>query len=126
MDLKSVSPAAGHGEARQGSEKHPANTAPAPTTQDIAASNSLADLRIVDSSKYQLMPDMSPAEFEALKADIAERGVVVPIDIDDAGEILDGHHRYRAWAELKKPDGACMGRIAAGDAVSDRHPRTLC
>jgi len=36
---------------------------------------------------------MTPAEFEALKADIAERGVVVPIDIDEDGEILDGHHR---------------------------------
>jgi len=48
------------------------------------------------------MPDMSPAEFEALKADIAERGVVVPIDVDESGEILDGHHRYRAWAELHK------------------------
>ena len=57
---------------------------------------------IRDTSKYQLMPDMSPAEFEALKADIAQRGVVVPIDIDETGEIIDGHHRYRAWAELHK------------------------
>jgi ParB-like chromosome segregation protein Spo0J len=62
----------------------------------------LADLRPRDTSKYQLMPDMSPAEFETLKADIARRGVVVPIDVDETGEILDGHHRYRAWAELKK------------------------
>jgi ParB-like chromosome segregation protein Spo0J len=61
-----------------------------------------AQTPIVDTSKYQLMPDMSPAEFEALKADIAERGVLVPIDVDETGEILDGHHRYRAWADLKK------------------------
>jgi hypothetical protein len=33
---------------------------------------------IRDTSKYQLMPDMSLAEFEALKADIIQRGVVVP------------------------------------------------
>jgi len=58
--------------------------------------------KIRDTSKYQLMPDMTPAEFEALKADIVERGVVVPIDVDETGEILDGHQRYRAWAELKK------------------------
>jgi ParB-like chromosome segregation protein Spo0J len=57
---------------------------------------------IQDTGKYQLMPDMSPAEFEALKADIAQRGVMVPIDVDESGEILDGHHRYRAWAELHK------------------------
>jgi ParB-like chromosome segregation protein Spo0J len=54
------------------------------------------------NATYQLMPDMSPAEFEALKADIAQRGVVVPIDVDEHGNILDGHNRYRAWAELKK------------------------
>ena len=57
---------------------------------------------IKDTGKYQLLPDMGPAEFEALRADIAERGVVVPIDIDEAGEIIDGHHRYRAWLALKK------------------------
>lgn len=73
-------------------------------------SNSLTDLvarvgdaiAIRDTSKYQLMPDMSPAEFEALKADIAQRGVVVPIDVDEQGQILDGHHRHRAWVELHK------------------------
>ena len=57
---------------------------------------------IRDTSKYQLMPEISPAEFEALKADIAQRGVVVPIDVDEDGEILDGHNRYRAWRQLNK------------------------
>src|SRR5436190_6929477 len=61
-----------------------------------------AETTIRDTAKYQLMPDMSPAEFEAFKADIAQRGVVVPIDIDETGEIIDGHHRYRAWTELHK------------------------
>ena len=55
---------------------------------------------IKDTGKYQLLPDLPVAEFEALKADIAERGVVVPIDIDEDGEILDGHTRFRAWREL--------------------------
>jgi hypothetical protein len=52
--------------------------------------------------KYQLLPPMTPQAFEALKADIAQRGVVVPIDVDENGDILDGHNRYRAWLELKK------------------------
>ncbi len=43
---------------------------------------------------------MPPEQFEALKADIAERGVLVPIDVDEQGHILDGHHRYRACVEL--------------------------
>lgn len=52
--------------------------------------------------RYQFMPDLAPDTFAALKADIASRGVVTPIDIDEDGNILDGHNRYRAWLELKK------------------------
>lgn len=51
-------------------------------------------------NKYQIMPDMTPDEFEALKADIKHKGVVVPIEYDTDGNILDGHHRFRAFAEL--------------------------
>ena len=56
------------------------------------------------TGKYQVMPNMPPEQFEALKADIAERGVLVPIDVDEQGHILDGHHRYRACAELGLTD----------------------
>jgi hypothetical protein len=52
------------------------------------------------TEKYQVMPSMPPDQFEALKADIAERGVLTPIDVDEDGHILDGHHRYRACTEL--------------------------
>ena len=27
---------------------------------------------------------------------------MVPIDVDEQGQILDGHHRHRAWVELHK------------------------
>ena len=50
--------------------------------------------------KYQLMPDLSPEDYAALKADIAERGVQVAIEYDEDGNILDGHHRLRACSEL--------------------------
>ena len=56
------------------------------------------------TEKYQVMPPMPPEQFEALKADIAERGVLVPIDVDEQGHILDGHHRYRACMELGLTD----------------------
>ncbi len=52
------------------------------------------------TEKYQVMPSMPPEQFEAPKADIAERGVLVPIDVDEDGHILDGHHRYQACTEL--------------------------
>lgn len=50
--------------------------------------------------QYQLLPGLTTDEFAALKADIAERGVMVPIEFDENGTVLDGHHRLRACAEL--------------------------
>ena len=49
---------------------------------------------------YQPMPDLTPAEYEALKADIEANGVMVPIEVDENGAILDGHNRQRICAEL--------------------------
>jgi ParB-like chromosome segregation protein Spo0J len=54
--------------------------------------------------KYQVLPSMAPEQFEALKADIEERGVLTPIDVDEDGHILDGHLRYRACVELGLTD----------------------
>ncbi|MDP9434170.1 MAG: helix-turn-helix domain-containing protein [Actinomycetota bacterium] len=47
---------------------------------------------------FQVMPDLTPDELAALEADIAERGVVVPVVLDQHGRVLDGHHR-RAIAD---------------------------
>ena len=56
----------------------------------------MADIK---PEKYQLLPER-PEEFEALKQDIAERGVIVPVVVDEFGAILDGHNRARACREL--------------------------
>ena len=50
--------------------------------------------------KYQLLPDLPQEEFEALKADIAARGVQYAVIQDEQGNTLDGHQRERALAEL--------------------------
>lgn len=50
---------------------------------------------------YQTMPSLTAEEYAALKADIARRGVVVPVVVDQHGATLDGHHRLRAVAELR-------------------------
>ncbi len=50
---------------------------------------------------YQLLPALSAEDFAALKADVAARGVLVAVEVDEAGAILDGHHRVRAWSELR-------------------------
>jgi ParB-like chromosome segregation protein Spo0J len=50
------------------------------------------------------VPDFEPLkpwEYEALKADIARRGVLVPVEFDeDTGEVVDGHHRLHIANEL--------------------------
>jgi site-specific DNA-methyltransferase (adenine-specific) len=50
--------------------------------------------------KYQVLPDLPPEEFEALKADIAQRGVQYAVIQDEKGNTLDGHQRERAVSEL--------------------------
>lgn len=50
--------------------------------------------------KYQLLPPLSDKDYEDLKKDVARHGVLVPIERDEHGELLDGHHRVRAWTEL--------------------------
>jgi len=50
--------------------------------------------------QYQLLPALSEEEYQNLKADIAERGVMVPIEIDEDGNILDGYHRIKICDEL--------------------------
>jgi ParB-like chromosome segregation protein Spo0J len=42
-----------------------------------------------------LVPPLAESDFERLKADIKANGVRHPIEVDEDGNILDGHHRYR-------------------------------
>ena len=45
------------------------------------------------TGQYQLFDPLRAEEYDALKADIQKRGVLVPVEVDDDGNILDGHHR---------------------------------
>lgn len=49
---------------------------------------------------YQVMPPLTPEQYAALRADIKARGVVVPVEVDEAGAILDGHNRAAIATEL--------------------------
>ena len=42
---------------------------------------------------YQLLPPLATADFQRLKESIIERGVEIPVVIDEDGEIIDGHNR---------------------------------
>lgn len=65
---------------------------------------------------YQLLPELSDTAFEILKTDIRAHGVLVPIEIDDCGRILDGNHRCRAVRELAAEGVAvpCPAIVRAG------------
>ena len=49
---------------------------------------------------YQLLDPPSPEDYAALKADIAERGVMIPVELDEDGNVIDGHHRKMICEEL--------------------------
>ena len=49
---------------------------------------------------YQLLPGLSPEEYDALRSDISAHGIRVPVDVDENGQVLDGHHRSLIAAEL--------------------------
>ena len=47
-----------------------------------------------------LLPPLSEEEYALLKADIRARGVMIPIELDSDGAILDGESRVRACRDL--------------------------
>src|ERR1035441_2822471 len=51
---------------------------------------------------WQFLPELTTEEYQCLKADIAAQGVLVPLVIDaDTGDVIEGHHRLKAWTELQ-------------------------
>jgi len=52
------------------------------------------------NGKYQLLPSLSKDEYMGLKEDIAKMGVLMPVEFDEEGGVLDGHHRLKACREL--------------------------
>ena len=77
------------------------------------------------SQNYQVMPELSETDFEALKADIAERGVMVPVEYDEDGNILDGHHRVKACHELGIKDWRRLVRKDFSEEEKRTHARQL-
>lgn len=51
---------------------------------------------------YQVFEDLPSEQFQAFMEDIRVRGVLVPIEVDEEGLVLDGHQRARAVLALEK------------------------
>ena len=72
-------------------------------------------------NKYQLLPPLSEEEYTALKEDIAKRGVLVPVEYDEDGNILDGHHRVKACEELGIKNWPSIVRIGMSEDEKAEH-----
>ncbi len=70
---------------------------------------------------WQLLPGLGDDEYIALKNDIAARGVMVPVELDEHGAILDGHHRMRACRELGITDVPVVVRRGWDDEAKVAH-----
>jgi ParB-like chromosome segregation protein Spo0J len=75
--------------------------------------------------KYQVMPDLTVSEYEELKADIAARGIMIPIELDEHGNVLDGHHRMKICEELGMLNYPTVVRSGMTDADKRLHARKL-
>ena len=62
--------------------------------------NGLDFLRQESPWPYQVMPELPADEYAELRDNIAEHGIRVPVDVDEGGLILDGHHRNAVALEL--------------------------
>lgn len=85
---------------------------------------------IIPVAPYQLLPLLDDTRYQQLKADIAARGVLVPVEYDADGNILDGHHRVRAWRELtdegvRMPDYPRVVRQFTDESAKRLHVRAL-
>ncbi|QPC87396.1 S-adenosylmethionine-binding protein [Mesorhizobium sp. NBSH29] len=71
--------------------------------------------------KYQLLPRLSAEEFGSLEASIIAHGVLVPVEYDETGAIIDGHHRVEICESLGLVDWPRFVR----KGLSETDKRTL-
>ncbi|GEC15175.1 MT-A70 family methyltransferase [Nitrobacter winogradskyi] len=78
-----------------------------------------------EDQPYQVMPPLSADEYAALRDDIAARGVLVPVEYDETGEILDGHHRVQICGELGISQWPRLIRHGLTETEKRQHARRL-
>jgi site-specific DNA-methyltransferase (adenine-specific) len=52
------------------------------------------------AGRYQVLPPLAPEARQALAEDIRRHSVLVAVEVDEEGNVLDGHHRVELAAEL--------------------------
>ncbi len=74
---------------------------------------------------YQVMPELTAEEYSDLKADIQQRGVMIPIEFDEFGQVLDGHHRLKICQELGIKNYPKVIRAGMSEGEKLTHARKL-
>jgi ParB-like chromosome segregation protein Spo0J len=74
---------------------------------------------------FQVLPPLSAEDYAALKSDIAARGVLVPVEYDEEGNVLDGHHRVQICGELGITTWPKLIRKGLTDTERRTHARQL-
>lgn len=70
-------------------------------------------------SATQLFPPLDSATEAALRASIERFGVLVPVVVDQHGELLDGHHRSRIAGELGAEYPTIVREVADEDEARE-------
>src|SRR2546423_15530448 len=70
---------------------------------------------------YQFLSPLDESEYLALRDDIAQRGVQVPIEYDEQGQVLDGHHRLQVCQELGIRDYPSITRVGLSHEEKIEH-----
>ena len=70
---------------------------------------------------YQLCPPLKAEELTALRTDIEQRGVQVAVELDEDGNILDGHHRVAIADELGITDYPTVIRRGLDEQAKREH-----
>lgn len=74
---------------------------------------------------YQVMPNLTGEEYAELKEDIRQRGVMVPVEFDEQGNVLDGHHRLKVCEELGIKEYPRVIRAGLTEEEKRLHARKL-
>ncbi|MFT4162497.1 MT-A70 family methyltransferase [Shinella sp.] len=78
-----------------------------------------------ENAPYQVMPPLSPDDYAALEADIVKNGVLVPVEYDEHGNILDGHNRVAICESLGLVDWPRFVRKGLSEEEKRSHARSL-
>jgi hypothetical protein len=63
--------------------------------------NITLNMEIKINNEYSsLVPELTKEEYESLKESIKQDGLWTPLNVNQDGVLLDGHHRYKACKEL--------------------------